>query len=297
VLDLPPGRQRYALLTNAAGGILDDLMIARLADRFMLVVNASRKEADEAHLRASIADRCSIERLEDRALLALQGPLAEAALARLSPEAAAMRFMEVRALSLLGVECLVTRSGYTGEDGFEISVPASHAEPLARTLLTDGNVGLVGLGARDSLRLEAGLCLYGADLDTQTTPVEASLEWAIAKARRADGARAGGFPGADVILSQLAQGAPRRRVGLRSRERTPVRGGSSLFEGPGSDLPLGQVTSGGFGPSVNAPVAVGYVAQRAANPGTVLFADVRGRRVPVGVTALPFVEQRYRRRQ
>ena len=297
VLDLPTGRQRYALLTNAAGGILDDLMIARLAERFMLVVNASRKEVDEAHLRAAIAEHCSVERLDDRALLALQGPLAEAVLARLSPEVAAMRFMEVRTLSLLGVECLVARSGYTGEDGFEISVPESHAEPLARTLLSDDNVAPVGLGARDSLRLEAGLCLYGADLDTQTTPVEANLEWAIAKARRAGGARAGGFPGADVIDSQLAQGASRRRVGLRSRERTPVRGGSPLFEGAGSETPLGQVTSGGFGPSVNGPVAMGYVAQRAANPGRVLFADVRGRRVPVEVTALPFVQQRYKRRQ
>jgi aminomethyltransferase len=297
VLDLPEGRQRYALFTNPAGGILDDLMIARCADRFVLVVNASRKELDEAHLRASISERCIVERMDDRALLALQGPLAQLALARLSPDVASMRFMEVRELALLGVDCLVSRSGYTGEDGYEISVPAAHAQTLARKLLEDRNVAPIGLGARDSLRLEAGLCLYGSDLDAATTPVEAALEWAIPKVRRKGGVREGGFPGADAILAQLSGGSSRRRVGLRSRERTPVRGGSPLYPDAGAQAPVGQVTSGGFGPTVNAPVAMGYVAIAASKPGTLVFAEVRGKRVPVEVSALPFVRLNYKRRQ
>jgi glycine cleavage system T protein (aminomethyltransferase) len=297
VLDLPEGQQRYALFTNPAGGILDDLMIARCADRFVLVVNASRKELDEAHLRASISERCIVERMDDRALLALQGPLAQSALARLSPDVASMRFMEVREFAIRGVSCLVSRSGYTGEDGYEISVPAAHAQTLARKLLENRNVGPIGLGARDSLRLEAGLCLYGSDLDAATTPVEAALEWAIAKARRKGGAREGGFPGADVILAQLSAGSSRRRVGLRSRERTPVRGGSPLYPDAGAQAPVGQVTSGGFGPTVNAPVAMGYVAIPASKPGTLVFAEVRGKRVPVEVSALPFVRLNYKRRQ
>jgi aminomethyltransferase len=295
VLSLAEGRQRYALFTNSAGGILDDVMIANRGDHFILVVNASRKDTDEAHLRALTSEHCIIERLDDRALLALQGPLAQSALEQFSPAVASMRFMDVRTLAILGVDCMVSRSGYTGEDGFEISLPAAHAQLLARKLLEDPNVAPVGLGARDSLRLEAGLCLYGCDLDAGTTPVEAGLEWAIQKSRRQGGARAGGFPGADAILAQLAAGSARRRVGLRSQERTPVRGGSSLYADAGAQTPLGQVTSGGFGPTVNAPVAMGYVASAAAKPGTVLFADVRGKRVPVAVSALPFVKLRYRR--
>jgi aminomethyltransferase len=207
-----------------------------------------------------------------------------------------MRFMDVRALSILGAECVVSRSGYTGEDGFEISIPAAQAQTLARKLLEDPNVAPVGLGARDSLRLEAGLCLYGADLDTGTTPVEAGLEWAIPKVRRKGGAREGGFPGADVILAQLASGGARRRVGLRSRERTPVRAGSALYADVGAQAPLGSVTSGGFGPSVNAPVAMGYVPSEASRPGLILFAEVRGKRIPVDVSALPFVKLSYKRR-
>jgi aminomethyltransferase len=293
VVDLHEGRQRYGLLTNSEGGILDDLMTANLGDRFFLVVNAGRKEGDEAYLRGSIAESCIIERLEDRALLALQGPLAESALAALCPEAVAMRFMEVRAVAVAGLDCLVSRSGYTGEDGFEISVPAAAAESLARKLLEDSNVAPIGLGARDSLRLEAGLCLYGADLDPLTTPVEASLAWAIPKSRRKNGARQGGFPGAGAILAQLETGVARSRVGVRSRERTPVRGGSALYSEAGAAI--GQVTSGGFGPSVDAPVAMGYVASAAAKPGTSLLADVRGRRVPVDVSELPFIKPRYKR--
>src|SRR5712692_9626379 len=243
LLGLSEGRQRYALFTNSFGGILDDLMIANRGDHFLLVVNASRKDADEAHLRNSLSDSCIIECLDDRALLALQGPLAESVLVRLCPDVASMRFMDVRTLSILGMDCVVSRSGYTGEDGFELSVPAGEAESLARRILEDSKVAPIDLGARDSRRLEAGLCLYGSDLDADATPVEAGLEWAIQTSRRQGGVREGGFPGADVILPQLAAGSARRRVGLRSKDRTPVRGGTPLYSDPGAQAPLGQVTS------------------------------------------------------
>lgn len=297
LVGLGRGRQRYALFTDVRGGILDDLMAANRGDHFLLVVNASRKEADETHLRSALSDSCIIECLDDRALLALQGPLAESVLGRLCPDVASMRFMDVRALSILGTDCIVFRSGYTGEDGFEISVQASEAETLARKILEDPKVAPVGLGARDSLRLEAGLCLYGADLDENVTPVDASLEWAIQKRRRQGGARAGDFPGADVILKQLAEGSARRRVGLRSKERTPVRGGTNLYRDETAQTPVGKVTSGGFGPTVNAPVAMGYVASSEARPGGRLFADVRGKRIPVVVSELPFVKPNYKRRE
>jgi aminomethyltransferase len=295
LLGLGEGRQRYALLTNSRGGILDDLMIANLGDHLLLVVNASRKDADEAHLRSSLPDRCAVERLDDRALLALQGPLAETVLMQWCPGVAAMRFMDVRGLSILGMDCVVSRSGYTGEDGFEISVPASGAEFLARKLLENPKVAPIGLGARDSLRLEAGLCLYGCDLDASTTPVEARLEWAIPKSRRRGGAREGGFPGADVILQQLAEGSSRQRIGLRSKDRTPVRGGCKLYLDEEATTPVGQVTSGGFGPSVNVPVAMGYVVSAESKPGNILLAEVRGKRVPVAVSELPFVKPNYKR--
>jgi aminomethyltransferase len=296
VVDLPQGRQRYALFTNSAGGAIDDLMITNLGDRFVLIVNASRKEEDEAHLRTALIG-CEIERLHDCALLALQGPKAEAVLARFAPEVTSMEFMDVRLVSILGEGCLVSRSGYTGEDGFEIGISAGNAQTFARKLLDHPDVAPIGLGARDSLRLEAGLCLYGSDLDTSTTPIEAALEWAIPKSRRKGGAREGGFPGADVILSQLAWGTRRRRVGLRSKERTPVRAGSQLYKDERSQTPIGNVTSGGFGPSVNAPVAMGYVASAASGSGGTLFAEVRGRRVPVEVSTLPFVPLHYKRRK
>ena len=296
VLDLPHGRQRYALFTHPAGGIIDDLMIANLGDRFMLIVNASRKEEDEAHLRSALPAG-GVEHLHDRALLALQGPRAEMVLSRFAPEVTSMDFMDVRLVSILGERCVVSRSGYTGEDGFEISISAENAQTLARMLLDHPDVAPIGLGARDSLRLEAGLCLYGSDLDASTTPVEAALEWAIPKSRRKGGAREGCFPGADVILAQLASGARRRRVGLRSKERTPVRAGAQLYQDEQSQIPIGNVTSGGFGPSVDAPVAMGYVASAASKPGTALFAEVRGRRVPVEVSALPFVPLNYKRRK
>jgi aminomethyltransferase len=295
VLGLNDGRQRYAFFTNSAGGILDDLMIAHRGDHLHLVINAACKEADEAHLRSHLASACVVEPLNDRALLALQGPLAERVLALLAPEAAAMRFMDVRTLSLAGIACEVSRSGYTGEDGYEISVPAARAEELALALLADDSVALIGLGARDSLRLEAGLCLYGFDIDTTTTPIEADLAWAMQKSRRAGGARAGGFPGADVIFEQLARGATRRRVGLRPAERAPVRHDARLYRTEADADAIGVVTSGGFGPSVQAPVAMGYVARDCAAPGTRLFADVRGKRLPIQVCDLPFVPHRYKR--
>ena len=295
MLGLAPGRQRYTLFTNAAGGVRDDLMVSRQADRLMLVVNASRKADDEAHLRAHLADACAIEPLTDRALVALQGPAAEAVLARLAPDVAAMRFMDARPVTLLGADCLVTRSGYTGEDGFEISVPAANAMDLCETLLADPAVAPIGLGARDSLRLEAGLCLYGSDLDEATTPVEAALEWTLPAVRRPGGARAGGFLGADMILAQLGQGASRRRVGLRPEGRAPVRAGAALFESESAAAPAGTVTSGGFGISLNAPIAMGYVPRELATAGTRLFAEVRGKRLAVTVADLPFWPTRYRR--
>jgi glycine cleavage system T protein (aminomethyltransferase) len=295
LLGLGEGRQRYALFTNSFGGVLDDFMITNRGDHFLLVVNASRKDADEAHLRSSLSNSCVIERLDDQALLALQGPLAESVLARLCPNVASMRFMDARTLPILGVDCIVFRSGYTGEDGFEISVPAREAESLARVFLEDPKVAPVGLGARDSLRLEAGLCLYGSDLDASTTPVEAGLEWAVQNSRRQGGSREGGFLGADVILQQLAEGSARRRVGLRSKDRTPVRGGCKLYPDEKSQAPIGQVTSGGFGPTINAPAAMGYVVTAESGPGNILFADVRDKRIPVVVSELPFVKPNYKR--
>lgn len=295
LLGLAPGRQRYGLFTNEAGGIRDDLMVAHLGDRLILVVNAACKGADEAHLRSCLSQVCHVARL-DRALIALQGPAAVVALAAFAPEVADMRFMDVRRVVVLGAEAIVTRSGYTGEDGFEISLPADAAEPVARALLAQDGVRPVGLGARDSLRLEAGLCLYGADIGPDTDPVEAGLAWAIQPARRAGGTRAGGFPGAERVLSALASGPARRRVGLRPEGRLPVRAGAPLFAGADDDDAIGAVTSGGFGPSVGGPVAMGYCPAAHADVGTRLFAEVRGQRVPVAVATLPFVAAGFKRR-
>jgi len=295
ILGLPAGRQRYTMLTNDAGGVIDDVMVSSHGDHLLLVVNASRKAADEARLRARLEDRCVVEALTGRALIALQGPEAENALAPLAPEIRAMRFMDARPLTLAGAACVVSRSGYTGEDGFEIGIDAAAAEPLYEALLRNAAVAPAGLGARDSLRLEAGLCLYGSDLDEATTPVEAALEWTIAKERRTGAPRAGGFPGAAIVLQQLAKGAARRRVGLRAEGRAPVRGGAPLFRGETDRAPIGRVTSGGFGVSLGAPVAMGYVAIDAAARGTRLFAEVRDRRLPVTVADLPFVPPHYKR--
>ena len=291
---LKPGRQRYALFTNNHGGILDDLMVAHRGNHLFLVVNAACKVADETHLRAHLSDVCEIERL-DRALIALQGPKAEAALARLAPECVSMRFMDVHALEILGAYCVVTRSGYTGEDGFEISMPPNRAADIATALLKDPNVAPIGLGARDSLRLEAGLCLYGADLDETTTPIEASLAWAIQVARRRKGEREGGFPGAEIILQQLTTGTSRRRVGFLPEGRAPIRAGAAIFAEEDASKPVGTITSGGFGPSLDRPVAMGYVPVAYAKPGTVVFAEVRGKRLPMAVTTLPFIAPKFKR--
>jgi aminomethyltransferase len=295
ILAVAPGRQRYAQFTNEAGGILDDLMVANLSDHLFLVVNAACKALDEAHLRQHLSDVCLIEPLPDRALIALQGPGAESVLAGFDAGIAAMKFMDTGPRRLGGIGCFVSRSGYTGEDGFEISLAAEAAEGFARELLADADVLPIGLGARDSLRLEAGLCLYGHDLDPATTPVEGALEWSIQKSRRKGGARPGGFPGAEVILNQFEHGAPRRRVGLRPEGRAPVREGALLFADETSSQPVGTVTSGGFGVSLNAPVAMGYLPSALAAPGNLIFADVRGQRLPLRVAPMPFVPNTYKR--
>ena len=295
ILALSPGRQRYAQFTNESGGILDDLMVANLSDHLFLVVNAACKAEDEALLKAHLSDVCIVEPLPNRALIALQGRCAESVLAKFDAEIPAMKFMDTGSRRLGGLDCFVSRSGYTGEDGFEISLAAEAAEGFARELLADANVLPIGLGARDSLRLEAGLCLYGHDLDPATTPVEGALEWSIQKSRRKGGARPGGFPGAEVILNQFEHGAPRRRVGLRPEGRAPVREGTPLFADAASSERIGAVTSGGFGPSLNAPVAMGYLPKSHASAGSSVFAEVRGQRLAVQVAAMPFVPNTYKR--
>lgn len=295
IVAIAPGRQRYAQFTNKDGGILDDLMVANFGDHLFLVVNAACKEADEAHLRPNLSDTCIIDSLADRALIALQGSKAEATLRKLCADAPAMKFMDAGPREVAGLACFVSRSGYTGEDGFEISVSAADAERLAKTLLDDPDVMPIGLGARDSLRLEAGLCLYGHDIDTTTTPVEAALEWSVQKSRRSGGARAGGFPGAEKILAHFDNGASRRRVGLRAEGRAPVREGALLFADSAGGEPIGKVTSGGFGPSLNAPVAMGYVPTSLSALDTKLFAEVRGQRLPLTVAAMPFLKNTYKR--
>ncbi|AYC32481.1 glycine cleavage system aminomethyltransferase GcvT [Pseudomonas cavernae] len=294
ILELPAGLQRYALFTDGHGGILDDLMVANAGDQLVLVVNAACKEQDLAHLRQHIGEHCEVESLfKTRALLALQGPQAVEVLARLAPQVRSMTFMQFAQLQLLGVDCYVSRSGYTGEDGFEISVPTAQAEALARRLLAEPEVEAIGLGARDSLRLEAGLCLYGHDMSTATTPIEASLGWALSKARRSDGTRAGGFPGAERIFAQQRDGVARKRVGLLPQERTPVREGAQIINADGHAI--GQVCSGGFGPSLGAPLAMGYLSSDQATLGNEVWALVRGKRVAMHVAKTPFVPQRYYR--
>ncbi|SFO73116.1 aminomethyltransferase [Variovorax sp. PDC80] len=305
VIDLPAGKQRYGLLLDDQGGILDDLMFFNEGNgSLFVIVNGACKVADIAHIQQRIGQRCQVQPLPEQALLALQGPQAAATLARLSPGIERFVFMTGGAVQIGGIAAFVTRSGYTGEDGFEISVAAKDADALARLLLAQPEVKPIGLGARNSLRLEAGLCLYGSDIDTSTTPVEASLNWAIQKVRRTGGARAGGFPGAEKILAQLvaATGAAghldhdtlkRRRVGLVALERIPVRDGTPLQSFEGQDI--GQVTSGLLGPTADRPVAMGYVATAFAEPGTRVQAIVRGKPVPMEVSTLPFVPTRYYR--
>ena len=282
------GKTRYTVFTNAQGGILDDLMVSKLGDnRLFLVINAACKHADVAHMRAHLTGGVTLRPIEDRALVALQGPKAAEAMVRLAPEAGAMTFMTISELSIAGIGCLATRSGYTGEDGWEISVPTARAEELVRALLAQPGVMPAGLGARDSLRLEAGLCLYGSDIDTTTTPVEANIAWIMNKRRRAEG----GFPGAEVILGQLATGAPRLRVGIQPVGRAPARAHTEITDTAGNRL--GEICSGGFGPSADRPVAMGYVPAAFAAIGTPLKLVVRGKALDAHVAALPFVPHRY----
>ncbi|MDO8457745.1 MAG: glycine cleavage system aminomethyltransferase GcvT [Burkholderiaceae bacterium] len=299
VIDLAPGKQRYGLLLNDAGGIIDDLMffnrdVANGGDIFV-IVNGACKAGDIAHIQQKIGNRCAVIPMPEMALLALQGPAAVTALQRLAPGVEQLVFMSGGRFTVAGCDCFVTRSGYTGEDGFEISVPAAQADTLARALLAQPEVNPVGLGARNSLRLEAGLCLYGNDIDTTTTPVEAGLNWAIQKVRRTGGARAGGFPGAATILAQLDNPATltRKRVGLIALERIPVRDHTALQSTDGT--PIGEVTSGLLGPSINQPVAMGYVAPAFATIGTRVNALVRGKPVAMQVVPMPFVPTRYYR--
>lgn len=306
VIDLPVGKQRYGLLLNDAGGILDDLMfvnrdVAHGGDLFV-VVNGACKVADLAHITGHIGQRCEVIACPELALLALQGPQAASVMQRLAPGSEQLHFMTGAPFEVAGaataapIAIFATRSGYTGEDGFEISVHQDQAAALARLMLAQPEVKPVGLGARNSLRLEAGLCLYGNDLDTTTTPVEAQLNWAIQKVRRNGGARAGGFPGADIVLAQLDGGASapsRKRIGLRALERVPVREHTVLHDTTGQ--PVGEVSSGLLGPTINTPVAMAYVRSEFAVPGTRLDAMVRAKAVPTEVVTLPFVPTRYYR--
>ncbi len=294
ILNLKPGRQRYTQLLDENGGIRDDLMVTRPANplqdgELLLVVNAATKEADYAHMAARLPAGVELRRFDDRALLALQGPQAEAVLGGQAPDIASLAFMQAAETMIGGIPAHVSRSGYTGEDGFEISVPASRAAELWRLLMTDEQARPIGLGARDSLRLEAGLCLYGHDIDTTTSPVEAGLTWSIQKRRREEG----GFPGAARIQRELRDGPARLRVGLKPEGRAPAREGTVVATPDGREV--GKVTSGGFGPSVNGPVAMGYVAREFATPGTKLHLVVRGKPLPAQVVPMPFAPHRYKR--
>jgi aminomethyltransferase len=294
IMDLPVGKQRYAFFTNEQGGILDDLMVANLGDCLFVVVNAACKQADIAHLMANRLPGVTLTELTERSLIALQGPKAAAVLADLAPQVSDMVFMDIARVTIDGIDCIVSRSGYTGEDGYEISVPSQDAVALAQRLTEFDQVEWIGLGARDSLRLECGLCLYGHDLDATTTPIEASLIWALSPVRRAGGARAGGYPGADIIHHQHANNAaPRKRVGLVGETKAPVREGSLLFSLSGQ--PIGVVTSGTAGPNAGVPISMAYVNRDFATVGTQIQAEVRGKMLPMTVSKMPFVAQRYYR--
>jgi len=292
IIDLPAGKQRYAFFTNEQGGISDDLMVTNFGDHLFVVVNAACKDQDIKHLQDNLPADVELQLINDRALLALQGPKAASVLATLNPAVTDMVFMDATKLELAGVECYVSRSGYTGEDGYEISVPADAADALARELLAEDDVEWIGLGARDSLRLECGLCLYGHDLDPTTTPVEASLLWGISPARRTDGVRAGGFPGSELILEQIKTKAiTRKRIGLIGQSKAPVREGTKLFDA--DDNEIGIVTSGTYGPTIAKPVAMAYVNIEFAALETKIFAEVRGKKLAMLVSKMPFVAQSY----
>ena len=295
VLGLEVGRQRYGLLTTNSGGILDDLMFSNRGDHIFIVLNAACKNSDIKHLKSLLEPEILVEEVLNRALIALQGPASETVLGELNPQVKNMKFMDVETLLVSGVECWISRSGYTGEDGFEISIPATDAEPVTRSILSNENVEFIGLGARDSLRLEAGLCLYGHDINQATTPVEASLTWAIQKVRRANGERAGGFIGSKIILKQLDEGTERKRVGFLPQTRAPMREGVEVFETERSKDTIGIITSGGYGPTVGHPVAMGYIDSKYAHNKNNLFGELRGKRVPVKVSKIPFVPLNFKR--
>ncbi|XYK82279.1 MAG: glycine cleavage system aminomethyltransferase GcvT [Labrenzia sp.] len=294
-VELGHGRQRYTVLLNEDGGIIDDLMVTRPLDpnddgRLLLVVNAARKDVDYAHLRAKLPETVKLEVVDDRALIAVQGPEAVAAVAAHAPAAAELGFMSAAPMEFDGIACHIARAGYTGEDGVEMSVPAGAAEAIARALLAEDRVEAIGLGARDSLRLEAGLCLYGHDIDETTSPVEGNITFCMQKRRREEG----GFPAADRIQKELAEGTDRIRVGLRLDGKAPAREGAEIAL-PGGDA-IGILTSGGFAPTVGAPIAMGYVPAEHASEGTQLELIVRNRRLPATVSAMPFVPNRYYRK-
>ena len=291
VAGLKEGRQRYGFFTNDAGGIEDDIMFANRGDHIFVVVNAACIEQDVAHMRAQLSEDIQVKLLTNRALLALQGPKAEDVLAEHHPAVRDMAFMDVETLPIGGAECWVSRSGYTGEDGFEISVPKAAVVDLANSLLAHDDVEFIGLGARDSLRLEAGLCLYGHDIDQHTSPIEAGLTWAIQSRRRTGG----GFPGAERVQEEIASGPAKRRVGILPEGRAPVREGCAIFASETATDPVGTITSGGFGPTVSAPVSMGYVQTAYSANDTVLFAEVRGKRLPVKVAKLPFTGPNFKR--
>ncbi|QDH16932.1 glycine cleavage system aminomethyltransferase GcvT [Swingsia samuiensis] len=295
IVNLPEGKQRYGFLTNDIGGILDDIMLAHFGEYFLLVVNAATKKQDLIQLESKIFDQCIITPLFDRALLALQGPLSEEIIKSFCPSAQKMRFMDVLETHFMKIPITLSRSGYTGEDGYEIGCSSEDAVEVAQSLLAVADVLPVGLGARDSLRLEAGLCLYGNDIDTETTPVEASLSWAIQKTRREGGERAGNYPGAPIIAQQLQKGVLKKRVGLLPEGKAPIRSGALLYADINGSQCVGKVTSGAFGPTLKAPVAMGYVATEYSAEGALLYAELRGRFVPVKVQKMPFVPAAFKR--
>lgn len=295
IIDLNIHTQKYGFLTNSNGGIIDDLMVSNQGDHLFLVVNAGCKKSDIEHLRDNLDDNCILEVLENRSLIALQGPKAESALSKLSKNIIDMCFMDTLKIELLGFEAWISRSGYTGEDGFEVSVPNDNTNEFVRYLLRDEDVEPIGLGARDSLRLEAGLCLYGHDIDQNTSPAEAGLNWAISKTRRENGARCGNFIGSEKIISEIANGTKIKRVGIIPAGRAPMREGVELFKDLSDDIPIGKITSGGFGPSVQKPISMGYLNTKYAKINTKIFAEIRGKRLEAVVTSLPFTKLNFKR--
>ena len=295
ILDLPKNTQRYGFFTHDNGGIIDDLMVSNQGDHLFLVVNAGCKNTDIEHLKNNLDSNCLIEVIENRSLIALQGPKAESALSVLSNQIFDMCFMDTLKIQLLDFEAWISRSGYTGEDGFEISVPNDNINEFVKYLLNNEDVKPIGLGARDSLRLEAGLCLYGHDIDQNTSPTEAGLNWAISKKRRKNGSRSGNFLGAEKILKEISYGTKIKRVGILPTGRAPMREGVELFKDLNDMTPIGKITSGGFGPTVQNAISMGYVQTDFATVGTKIFADIRGKRMEARITTLPFINLNFKR--